>query len=110
MQFRLFDKSVYASRRAVLKKNIGNGLILFLGNEESSMNYKDNWYPFRQDSNFLYYFGLNTAGLAAVIDADSGEEIIFGNELTIDDIVWTGPLPSVSDMAGAVGITKDAAV
>jgi Xaa-Pro aminopeptidase len=106
MQFRLFDKSVYASRRAVLKKNIGSGLILFLGNEESSMNYKDNWYPFRQDSNFLYYFGLNVAGLAAVIDADSGEEIIFGNELTIDDIVWTGPLPSVSDMANAVGVTK----
>lgn len=106
MQFRLFDKSVYTNRRAVLKKNIGSGLILFLGNEESSMNYKDNWYPFRQDSNFLYYFGLNVAGLAAVIDADSGEEIIFGNELTIDDIVWTGPLPSVSEMASAVGITR----
>lgn len=106
MQFRLFDKNVYANRRAVLKKAIGNGLILFLGNEESSMNYKDNWYPFRQDSNFLYYFGLNVAGLAAVIDADSGEEIIFGNELTIDDIVWTGPLPSVSEMANAVGVTR----
>ena len=106
MQFRLFDKTIYVNRRDVLKKNVANGLILFLGNEESSMNYKDNWYPFRQDSNFLYYFGLNTAGLAAVIDADSGEETIFGNELTIDDIVWTGPLPSVSEMANAVGITR----
>lgn len=106
MQFRLFDKTVYAGRRAALKKKLDSGLILFLGNEESSMNYKDNWYPFRQDSNFLYYFGLNTAGLAAVIDIDSGEEIIFGNELTIDDIVWTGPLPTVSEMAGAVGIEK----
>jgi Xaa-Pro aminopeptidase len=106
MQFRLFDKTVYAGRRAELKKKLDIGLILFLGNEESSMNYKDNWYPFRQDSNLLYYFGLNTAGLAAVIDIDSGEEIIFGNELTIDDIVWTGPLPTVSEMSSAVGIEK----
>ncbi len=106
MQFRLFDKSIYIKRRSALKKKMDSGLILFLGNEESSMNYKDNWYPFRQDSNFLYYFGLNTAGLAAIIDIDSGEEIIFGNELTIDDIVWTGPLPTVSEMASAVGIEK----
>lgn len=106
MQFRLFDKNVYANRRSVLKKKLDSGLILFLGNEESSMNYKDNWYPFRQDSNFLYYFGLNTAGLAAIIDADSGEEIIFGNELTIDDIVWTGPLPTVHEMASAVAVGR----
>jgi Xaa-Pro aminopeptidase len=106
MQFRLFDKNVYSNRRSVLKKKLESGLILILGNEESSMNYKDNWYPFRQDSNFLYYFGLNVAGLAAIIDVDSGEEVIFGNELTIDDIVWTGPLPTVSEMADAVGITK----
>ncbi len=106
MQFRLFEKSVYKNRRSVLKKNVESGLILFLGNEESSMNYKDNWYPFRQDSNFLYYFGLNTAGLAAIIDVDSGDEIIFGNELTIDDIVWTGPLPTVHEMASEVSVGR----
>ena len=109
MQFKLFEKSVYTGRRSVLNKNIETGLILFLGNEESSMNYKDNWYPYRQDSTFLYYFGLNIAGLSAIIDADSGEEIIFGNDLTIDDIVWTGPQPSVREMAAAVGINKTAA-
>lgn len=106
MQFRLFDKTVYTERRKVLQTIIGSGLIIFPGNEESSMNYKDNWYPFRQDSNFLYYFGLNVASLAAVIDADSGETIIFGDELTIDDIVWTGPLPSIIEMAAAVGVEK----
>jgi Xaa-Pro aminopeptidase len=104
MQFRLFEKEVYFSRRTVLKKKIGSGIILLLGNEESGMNYKDNWYPYRQDSSFLYYFGLNVAGLAAVIDADSGDEIIFGNELTVDDIVWTGPLDPLRDMAQAVGV------
>ena len=104
MQFRIFEKSVYENRRSVLKKKVGTGLLLFMGNEESSMNYKDNGYPFRQDSNFLYYFGINIAGLVAIIDAESGEEIIFGNELTLDDVVWTGPLPSLGEMAEAVGI------
>jgi Xaa-Pro aminopeptidase len=106
MQFRTFESSVYTNRRNVLKKNITTGLIVLLGNEESGMNYKDNWYPFRQDSTFLYYFGLNVASLAAIIDADSGAEIIFGNELTIDDIVWTGPLPSLMEMANCVGISE----
>src|ERR1700761_5943510 len=97
MELNLFDKQVYTDRRAILKQNIGqDGLILLLGNEDSSMNYKDNCYPFRQDSSFLYYFGLDLPSLTAIIDTDTGEEVIFGNELTIDDIVWTGTLPPVS--------------
>jgi len=106
MNIRLFEKDIYSNRRLALSKKIKTGIILFLGNEESSMNYKDNWYPFRQDSNFLYYFGLNVAGLAAIIDTESGDEIIFGDELTIEDIVWTGPLPSIKEMADAVGVIK----
>ncbi|MBS1502119.1 MAG: aminopeptidase P N-terminal domain-containing protein, partial [Bacteroidetes bacterium] len=107
MELNLFEKRVYTDRRQALKQNFGNdGLILLLGNEDSSMNYKDNCYPFRQDSSFLYYFGLDVPMLAAVIDTDTGEEVIFGNELTIDDIVWTGTLPTVSEMASMVGISK----
>jgi Xaa-Pro aminopeptidase len=107
MELHLFDKQVYTDRRQVLKQNIGaDGLILLPGNEDSSMNYKDNCYPFRQDSSFLYYFGLDVPVLAAIIDTDTGEEVIFGNELTIDDIVWTGTLPTISEMAAMVGITQ----
>ena len=107
MELNLFNQQVYTDRRKVLKQNIGSdGLILLLGNEDSSMNYKDNCYPFRQDSSFLYYFGLDIAGLAAIIDTDSDEEVVFGNELTIDDIVWTGTLPTVNEMAGMVGVTQ----
>ncbi len=107
MELNLFEKQVYASRRQVLKQNFGNdGLILLLGNEDSSMNYKDNTYLFRQDSSFLYYFGLDVPVLAAIIDTETGEEVIFGNELTIDDIVWTGTLPTVSEMASMVGINE----
>ncbi len=104
----LFEKQVYIARRAALKKNVGSGIIFILGNEQLGMNYDHNWYPFRQDSTFLYYFGLNVDGLAAMIDIDNDEEIIFGNEKTIDDIVWTGPLPTVKELAAAVGINKSA--
>ncbi len=105
MHFRTFDTQTYINRRLVLRKKIGKGFILLLGNHEAPMNYRDNTYRFRQDSTFLYYFGLDVAGLAAIIDIDSGEEIIFGTELTIDDIVWTGTLPSMSEMAQKVGVS-----
>lgn len=98
-------KETYIRRRAQLKRDIGSGLLLFLGNGEAAMNYADNTYRFRQDSTFLYFFGLDYAGLAAVIDVDNDTEIIFGNELTIDDIVWTGTMPSLHEMAATVGIT-----
>ncbi len=107
MELNLFDQQVYTDRRLTLAKNIGtDGIILLLGNEDSSMNYKDNTYLFRQDSSFLYYFGLDVPTLAGIIDTDTGEEVIFGNELTIDDIVWTGILPTVSEMAAMVGVTQ----
>jgi len=107
MDLHLFNKQVYIDRRNVLKQNIGlDGIILLMGNEDSSMNYKDNCYPFRQDSSFLYYFGLDVPMLAAIIDTDTGEEVVFGNELSIDDIIWTGTLPSVKEMALMVGVTQ----
>ena len=110
MQLHLFDKQVYIDRRQLLKQSFGaDGLILLLANEDSSMNYKDNCYPFRQDSTFLYYFGLDVPTLAAIIDTDTGEEIIFGNELSMDDIIWTGVLPTVSEMASMVGVSKTTA-
>jgi Xaa-Pro aminopeptidase len=102
----MFDKKTYVNRRARLMKEVGDGVLLFLGNQLVGMNYHDNEYPFRQDSTFLYYFGLDQAGLAAVIDIDRGEEVIFGDELTIDDIVWTGTMPSLAENARKVGVDK----
>ena len=102
----MFDKKTYIDRRARLAKEVGDGVLLFLGNQLVGMNYHDNEYPFRQDSTFLYYFGLDQAGLAAVIDIDNGEEVIFGDELTIDDIVWTGTMPTLGDNAALVGVEK----
>lgn len=86
----MFNKETYIQRRNRLKKEIGKGILLFLGNNESGMNYADNTYHFRQDSTFLYFFGSDYAGLSALIDIDEDREIIFGDELTIDDIVWMG--------------------
>jgi Xaa-Pro aminopeptidase len=101
----MFQKEVYIERRKVLKEKVGEGLILLFGNDESSMNYADNTYHFRQDSTFLYYFGIQHPGLAAVIDIDNNKEIIFGNDYTIDDIVWMGPQPTIADRAAQCGVS-----
>lgn len=100
----MFAQETYINRRAALKKSVGSGIMLFFGNEECGMSYEDNTYHFKQDSSFLYFFGLNYAGLAAVIDIDEDKEIIFGNELTIDDIVWMGTQPTLHEKAHRVGI------
>ena len=99
------SKDTYVQRRARLKKDVGSGLLLFLGNAEVGMNYADNTYKFRQDSTFLYFFGMDDPDLAAVIDIDEDCEIVFGNELTIDDIVWTGTMPTLQERATAFGIS-----
>ena len=99
----MFDKEVYIKRRKRLKEQVNNGLIILLGNEESSMNYKDNLYPFRQDSTFLYFFGIDQPALTALIDIDNDEEILFGDDLTTEQMVWTGykePLQSIADRVG----------
>lgn len=72
----MFSKETYVQRRALLKKNLGSGLYLFLGNDALALNYADNNFRYRQDSTFLYYFGLSFAGLSAIIDVDQDKEII----------------------------------
>ncbi len=98
---------MYKERRNILKRTVGSGVLLFLGNSESPMNYADNQYHFRQDSTFLYYFGFNkNADVAAVLDIDNDREIIFGDELTIDSIVWTGLLPTIREQAHNTGVSE----
>lgn len=102
----MFEAKVYVQRRKRLRRQIKSGLILFLGNEESPMNYPANTYPFRQDSSFLYFLGLDTPGLAAVIDAEEEREILFGDDVSVEDIIWMGPLPSLRERASLAGVKK----
>lgn len=102
----MFPESVYKTRRSQLKSNFDGGILLFLGNPESPRNFLANVYPFRQDSTFLYYWGLDKPDLVAVIDVDDDQEIIFGNDPSIDEIVWTGPLPSLAEKAEMVGVSR----
>ena len=102
----MFDSKVYISRRNRLKEQIKSGLIIFLGNEESPMNYPANPYHFRQDSTFLYFFGLDFPSLAAVIDADEERDIVFGNDVEIEDIIWMGFQPSMKERAMQAGIKE----
>jgi Xaa-Pro aminopeptidase len=102
----MFSVETYKTRRATLKKSVGSGILLFLGNDEQGYNYEDNAFGFRQDSSFLYYFGLPYAGLNAIIDIDNDREIIFGDELSIDYIVWMGNQPTLAEKANGVGISE----
>lgn len=106
----LFSKSTYVERRNELKKLVGSGLIVLFGNNDSPANYPSNTYKFRQDSSFLYYFGLHRNGLVGVIDVDNDREYLVGDEIDIEDIVWYGSVTSVAEMAEMTGVARTAAM
>ena len=106
----MFDKHIYSARRKQLREKVGSGIILIPGNGESPMNYTDNAYHFRQDSTFLYLFGLDIPGLFGIINADSGNDTLFGDDITMEDIIWMGTKPSVQDLAASVGVTHTSTV
>ena len=106
----MFGKEVYIARRKALMERLAGekGVALFLGNVEAPAQYKDNCYKWRQDSNWLYFFGIDEPRFAATIDLESGEETIYADDFSIDDIIWTGPMPSVQSQAEAVGVNRTA--
>ena len=106
----MFKSEVYIKRREELHKKVKSGIALFIGNSEAPMNYPDNTYHFRQDSDFLYFFGLDLPGLIGLMDFDSGKDKIFGNDYDMDDIIWMGPQQNVKDLARKCGITDSAPV
>ncbi|MEG1572306.1 MAG: aminopeptidase P family protein [Bacteroidales bacterium] len=104
----MFTANTYIDRRAQLRTSMKSGIILFPANHEASSNYAANTYPFRQDSNFLYFFGLNEPNYVGVIDIESGRDWLFADDLTMDDIIWMGYLPSVKDIAALSGVENTA--
>jgi len=104
----MFKKEVYTDRRNKLRSEIKSGIALILGNVEAAFNYPANTYHFRQDSHFLYFFGLDHPGFAGVMDVDNDKDYIFGNDFDLDDIIWMGEQPKVADMAAEAGITNTA--
>jgi len=104
----VFPAATYIGRREVLVRTMrqgsAKGLLLFLGNRESPCNYEDNVYPFRQDSTFLYYFGIDRPGFAALIDLEEGRTTVFADDIDLETIVWTGPQPSVAELAAGAGV------
>jgi Xaa-Pro aminopeptidase len=101
----MFSPETYRLRRQLLKEKFSSGIALFMGNTDSPMNYADNTFRFRQDSNFLYFFGLDFQNLAAIIDFETGEEILFGNDVSMEDIIWMGPQELLSRTAERAGIS-----
>ena len=105
----MFEANTYIERRNRLKKDLQAGILLFLGNDPSPMNYPENTYPFRQDSSFLYFWGIDLPGMAAIIDIDGNREILFGRDPTLHDMIWTGPLPSLNHHCLKSGLKESAA-
>ena len=105
----MFSKETYQQRRDTLKRLVGEGLVVLFGNNESPNNCPANaYYPFRQDASFLYYFGQQREGLVGVIDVNENREMLFGDDIDIEDIVWFGAVDSVSAMAAQVGVSESA--
>lgn len=106
----MFSKQTYINRRNQLRAQFKSGVLLFLGNDEVGMNYEDNTYHFRQDSTYLYYFGINKPGLFAIMEIETGNDYIFGDDFTIDSIVWMGSQPTVKEMAQSVGVESTGSI
>ena len=102
----MFESQVYQQRRAALRQQTGSGIILLLGNNEAPANYPDNTYKYRQDSSFIYFLGHAHPGYAAILDIEAGEDYFFGDDVTMDDIIWMGPQPTVKELAARIGIEK----
>ena len=106
----MFGKEVYIARRKALLERLAGqkGIALFVGNVDAPAQYKDNCYKWRQDSSWLYLFGIDEPRLAATIDLETGEETLYGDDFGIDDIIWMGPMPSVRELADSAGIARTA--
>ena len=102
----MFSHNTYRSRRDELRRHMGSGKILLLGNQYSPKNYKDNYYHFRQDSTFLYYTGIDRPHMHLIIDADTGIDTLYGDDMTIDGIIWEGPKTSMKELASLSGISQ----
>lgn len=100
-----FTAETYRERQARLAEALGEGLILLLAAPVAWRN-ADEAYPYRQDSHLLYLSGLRRPGLALVLDADEGEATLFGPPEDPDEVIWSGPSPSLQEEADLAGIGR----
>jgi Xaa-Pro aminopeptidase len=103
---KLFEASIYASRRRTLMQRMGKGVLYFPGAIEQPFNYKANPFPFRQNSHFLYYFGISLPGLAGIIDADAGESVLIGHDADLEEVIWMGPQPTMDERTQSIGAER----
>ncbi len=101
----MISKQSFVERRATLREKIGSGLILIPGNFLVPNSYPNNAYYFRQDATFRYLFGLDIPSLFAVIDVEAGCDMLFGDDYTVDEIIWMGPQPTLHELGEGVGVS-----
>lgn len=102
----MFASNVYRERRAALYRQMGGGLLLLPGLSPSPVNFAANPYPFRQDSSFLYYVGVDRPDCTLVVDLDRGRETLCGPEDSLEDAIWSGPRRPLPEYAARAGIDR----
>jgi len=104
----MFSRDHYIKRRDSLKNSLKSGLVILLGNRDVPQNYSANTYAYRQDSNFIYFLGIDHPGFSAVLDIDNNEETLYGDDFGIDDVIWMGEQKSVQEIAADTGVQNTA--
>ena len=99
----MFAQQVYRFRRNRLMQALSPGLILIPGHQASPINFKDNTYPFRQDSSFLYFGGPAVPDLVMLLDGDANQSYLFGRKADPHEALWTGPVPALAELAESAG-------
>ncbi len=102
----MFDPDVYRARRTQLHRAVGSGAILLPAAAPMPRTYRDNTYPYRQSSHLLYYTGLTGPGLFLLSHPDEGRDVLYGPPVTMDDVIWCGPRPSLDELAALAGIDE----
>ena len=101
----MFAAEIYEARRAVLASKL-QGVGLFPANPLSPMNYAHNPHPYVQDGCFAYYFGIPQPAIVGVIDFDSGESLLFGDDPTLDDLIWLGTATTMREWMERAGVAR----
>jgi Xaa-Pro aminopeptidase len=104
----MFAPEIYEERRRRLRERIKTGLLLFLGNDESPMNSPGITHPFRQDSTFLYFTGVDHPGFSMLMDLDQDTTTLFADDPSLNAIIWGSMSHSVAEFASSAGIVHAA--
>jgi Xaa-Pro aminopeptidase len=91
-------------RRREFLAMLARPVLLFAGGE-CPRNLPANCYPYRADSNFLFFFGSAEPDACAFFDPD-GEVTLFLKERSVESALWMGPLPPFDEARESMDVDR----